>query len=193
MQEKQVNNPFKDLNGWAMEAGCVLGAYGCASLALFKWSLLYPVAGSLFTFSLAGGPVVAGLLTRRMRDRSRPADAPFLFTEGFLHTLLMGLYASLWVALFIFLYLHYFDGGTLFSLYAQLLQEPEMQRYLAESGMAAQIKEITDGGGVEQLAEALQRIGAATYASLSLYAAFVVSPAVALVAGALLRRTGRSL
>ena len=108
MQEKQVNNPFKDLNGWAMEAGCVLGAYGCASLALFKWSLLYPVAGSLFTFSLAGGPVVAGLLTRRMRDRSRPADAPFLFTEGFLHTLLMGLYASLWVALFIFLYLHYF-------------------------------------------------------------------------------------
>ena len=68
-----------------------------------------------------------------------------------------------------------------------------MQRYLAESGMAAQIKEITDCGGVEQLAEALQRIGAATYASLSLYAAFVVSPAVALVAGALLRRTGRSL
>lgn len=189
MQETQTNNPFKFLNAWAMESGLALGVYGCASLAMFKWSLQFPAAGGLFTLMLAGGPVVAALLTRRMRSRSREPQAPFSFAEGFLHTLLTGLYASLWVALFIFVYLRYFDGGTLFALYANRLSTPEMANYLKESGMGAEIDALTGGGGVKALAESMQRIGAATYASLALYAAFVVSPAVGVVVGWIMRRT----
>ena len=61
----------------------------------------------------------------------------------------------------------------------------------AAVGHEAQINLITEGQGVQGLVAAMQRVGAATYASLALYGAFLVGPFVAILSGLLNTRRDR--
>ncbi|MGM9688037.1 MAG: DUF4199 domain-containing protein [Alloprevotella sp.] len=187
-----TNDIFKHTNGYAMQHGIVLGLFACMTLAVFKWSLTYPFFSMLFTVMLLGGPVMTVVLTRKFRSQTVGPQEPFSFSCGFMHALFTGFYASVWVALFIFVYLRYFDHGSLFAAYANSLDTPEMKAWMQQSGMDAQINLLTEGQGVKGLVAAMQRVGAATYASLALYGAFLVGPFVAILSGVLnTRRAGR--
>ena len=137
-------------------------------------------------------PLLLGVvLTGRFRRSVAGADGAFTFGRGFTHTLFMGFYASIWVAVGIFVYLRYFDNGAIFSDYATALSRPELQQALQESGLLEQLNAASGEGGLEGLPDALRSVGPAGYAAASLYMAMFATPLIALFAGAVCRRKGK--
>lgn len=184
----QNNDIIKQVNNYAMQNGVVLGLFGIATLAAFKWSLTSPFLGVLFEVMLFASPVLAAMLTFQFRRATVGNAAPFSFARGFLHALFMGFYASIWIALVVFIYLRYFDHGTIFTAYEQMLNTPAMQEYIRQSGMNAQLAEIAGEGGIKGLTEAMQAIPPATYAALFLYFPLIIGPFISAVIGLICRR-----
>lgn len=172
-----------------MQNGVILGLFGIATLTAFKWSLIMPFFGILFEVMLLGSPVFATILTLKYRRQQVSKNEPFSFLRGFLHALFMGFYASLWIALIVFIYLRFFDHGTIFAAYEQMLDTPMMRDYLRQSGLDAQIAQISGTGGVKGLAAAMQSIGPATYASLFLYFPMIFGPIISAIIGLICRRS----
>lgn len=184
----QNNEIVRQINAYAMQHGIVLGLFGVGSLAVFKWSFTFPFFSTLFSVMLLATPVLATVLTLQYRNAIRPQEPSFSFARGFLHALFTGFYASIWVALFTFVYLQYFDHGTIFAAYGRSLETPETRRALRESGIDAQLNQLTGGRGVQGLVDAMQAVGAATYASLSLYFTLIFGPFISAVIGLVCRR-----
>lgn len=181
----QNNETIGSINTSAMKKGACLGLFGIASLVVFKWSFTLPLLSSLFTLMVLASPVLAALLTMRYRNES---TEKFDFMKGFLHTLFMGFYASIWVAVVVFVYLQYFDHGTIFVAYGQSIDTPEIHQYLMQSGIDAQLYELSGAHGVQGLVSALQSMGAATYASMPLYSAMFFGPIISVIVGVICRR-----
>ena len=179
---------FRIINGYAMRNGITLGIFGILTLACFMWSLSMPFFSILFNVMVIANPVLGGILTFRFRKAEAGTDEPFSFMSGFLHAIFMGFYASMWVALCVFVYLQYFDHGMIFAAYAQMLDTPEMEQYLQLSGMNAQIEEMTGGTGVEGLVEAMRSAGAAPYATFSIYLSLILGPFISAIIGLSARR-----
>lgn len=186
MQNESI---IKQVNDYAMQNGVILGLFGIATLTTFKWSLTMPFFGILFEVMLLGSPVFATILTLKYRRQQVSKNEPFSFLRGFLHALFMGFYASLWIALIVFIYLRFFDHGTIFAAYEQMLDTPMMRDYLRQSGLDAQIAQISGTGGVKGLAAAMQSIGPATYASLFLYFPMIFGPIISAIIGLICRRS----
>lgn len=179
----QNNETLRQANAYAMQDGIVLGLWGIATMWVFKSSFSVPFFSTLFVAMFFCSPIMAAFQTLRYRRSVAGKDGSFAFSRGFLHALLTGFYASVWVSIAIFAYLQYFDHGRLFAAYAQSLQTPQMQAYLQQSGMALSLDAISGGKGAEGLANAMQAVGAANYAALSLYAALLLGPAISAVIG----------
>ena len=109
-----------------------------------------------------------------------------------LHSLLTGSYASIWIALVIFVYLSYFDMGRIFLDYGQMLCAPEMQQSLREAGMQPMIDALSAGHGAEGVAHTLQRIGVANYAFLPIYLRMLFGPLLPVLIGWGARRSPRN-
>lgn len=184
----QDNNTLGLINQYAMRQGIVLGLYGTATLAAFCMSLYAPLAGILFELMLLASPFMSGYLTFSFRRKTVGRDGAFGFSRGFFHALLTGFYASLWVALAVFVYLQYFDHGALFQAYAKTVSTPEAQAYLKQTGLDAQLSEMTEGKGAEGVADMMQSIGAATWSALFLYLPFIVGPFISVIVGLVCRR-----
>lgn len=171
-----------------MQHGVVLGFFGVASLVVFRWSFSLPFCSTLFGMMLLATPVLATVLTFRYRRATTLPGESFGFAQGFLHALFTGFYASVWIALAVFVYLRYFDHGAIFVAYANSLDTPEMKLYMQQSGLEAEFAKMTGGEGVKAIADAMQNMGAATYAAMSLYCAMLFGPVISLVIGLLARR-----
>ena len=171
-----------------MRNGVTLGLFGVLTLACFKWSLSMPFFSILFNVMVIASPILGGVLTFRFRKAEAGNDEPFSFMAGFLHAMFTGFYASIWIALGVFVYLQYFDHGMIFATYGQLLDTPEMQQYLQVSGMNAEIEEMTGGSGVQGLVEAMQSAGAAPYATFSIYLSLILGPFISAFIGLAARR-----
>ena len=171
-----------------MRNGITLGLFGVLTLACFKWSLSMPFFSILFNVMVLASPVLGGVLTFRFRKAVCGNDAPFSFMAGFLHAIFMGFYASIWIALCVFVYMQYFDHGMIFAAYGQMLDTPEMQQYLELSGMNAEIQEMTGGSGVSGLVDVLQSAGAAPYATFSIYLSLILGPFISAIIGLMTRR-----
>lgn len=172
-----------------MQNGIVLGLFGVLSLVAFKWSFTIPFFSTLFGVMLMGSPVLATVLTLKFRNLTTAPYEPFSFLNGFLHALFTGFYASIWIALVTFIYLQYFDHGTIFAAYAKSLENPQTLAYLKESGLDAQLNEITGGRGIQGVAEIMQAVGAATYSTLSIYFALIFGPFISAAIGLFCRRS----
>lgn len=179
---------FRLINWHAMRNGITLGLFGILTLASFKWSLSMPFFSILFNVMIIASPILGGVLTFRFRKAVVGTEGPFSFMAGFLHTMFAGFYASIWIAVAVYVYLHYFDHGMIFAAYAQALDTPEMQQYLQLSGMNAQIEELTGTGGVQGLVDAMQAAGAAPYATFSIYSSLIIGPFISAVVGLMARR-----
>ena len=174
-----------------MQNGLWLGLWGWLSLVAFRYSFSSVLCSNLLMLMTLAGPVLGVVLTGRFRRSVAGADGAFSFGRGFTHTLFMGFYASIWVAVGIFVYLRYFDNGAIFSDYAAALSRPELQQALQESGLLEQLNAASGEGGLEGLPDALRSVGPAGYAAASLYMAMFATPLIALFAGAVCRRKGK--
>lgn len=187
----QETNSVRIANQHAMQDGITLGLFGLMTLGVFKASLTHPFYSTLFGVMLLGGPVLALVLTLYFRRKTTDQSSPFSFSQGFFHALFTGFYASIWVALGIFVYLQYFDHGSLFAAWQKSLESPAMEAYMQNPEISQSINEITNGKGIGVLGETMQRIGAANYAALSIYATIAVNPFIAIVCGLIARRSRR--
>ncbi|MDY4662859.1 MAG: DUF4199 domain-containing protein [Alloprevotella sp.] len=191
MASSQDYNAFQQTNAYAMQNGLWLGLWGWLSLVAFRYSFSSALCSNLLMLMTLAGPVLGVVLTGRFRRSVAGADGAFTFGRGFTHTLFMGFYASIWVAVGIFVYLRYFDNGAIFSDYAAALSRPELQQALQESGLLEQLNAASGEGGLEGLPDALRSVGPAGYAAASLYMAMFATPLIALFAGAVCRRKGK--
>lgn len=191
MASSQDYNAFQQTNAYAMQNGLWLGLWGWLSLVAFRYSFGSVLCSNLLMLMTLAGPVLGVVLTQRFRRSVAGTDGAFTFGRGFTHTLFMGFYASIWVAVGIFVYLRYFDNGAIFSDYAAALSRPELQQALQESGLLEQLNAASGEGGLEGLPDALRSVGPAGYAAASLYMAMFATPLIALFAGAVCRRKGK--
>ena len=191
MASSQDYNAFQQTNAYAMQNGLWLGLWGWLSLVAFRYSFSSVLCSNLLMLMTLAGPVLGVVLTGRFRRSVAGTDGAFSFGRGFTHTLFMGFYASIWVAVGIFVYLRYFDNGAIFSDYAAALSRPELQQALQESGLLEQLNAASGEGGLEGLPDALRSVGPAGYAAASLYMAMFATPLIALFAGAVCRRKGK--
>ena len=191
MASSQDYNAFQQTNAYAMQNGLWLGLWGWLSLVAFRYSFSSVLCSNLLMLMTLTGPVLGVVLTGRFRRSVAGANGAFSFGRGFTHTLFMGFYASIWVAVGIFVYLRYFDNGAIFSDYAAALSRPELQQALQESGLLEQLNAASGEGGLEGLPDALRSVGPAGYAAASLYMAVFATPLIALFAGAVCRRKGK--
>lgn len=188
-KEKEIS-PFSVMNSWAMVHGLFLGAWGIAAIWMmgasftgaFEWSL--PAQ-----WMLLGWPVAIYLLSRRFRSKIASKEEAFTFIKGFAHTLFMGLYAGLWLAMWTYVYLTYFDNGHFFDAYEQQILQPHMTSELQRMGVWQSIEEM---GGVEKVVNMMRSIGAAGYAGMMIYLSIIISPIVSVLVGLMLRREKRA-
>lgn len=186
----EENNSLRigQINACSMQGGVVLGVFGILSLVVFRWSFVVPFLSTLFGVMLLATPVLATFLTLRYRNLNYGEREPFSFVHGFLYAVFTGFYASVWVALFTYVYLQFFDHGRIFADYAHSINTPEMKAYLMQSGLDAEISQLSGGHGVKGLVDAMQSVGAATYAAMSIYFALIFGPVISAVIGLVTRR-----
>ena len=171
-------------NSYAMLHGIFLGIWGILSLVFNVLSLTQewmqlPVM--LFTLS---SPFFACWLTFRFRREVAPCPTQnFSFTAGFLHTFFCGFYASLWVALFVYIYLRFLDGGYVFDIYEQLLNSPDFQQALRASGSSV--------GGVREMIKLMRELPPSSYASAFFIYSLLLAPFFSLIIGAVSSRKAR--
>ena len=138
---------FRQTNAFAMQYGAVMGVWGLVANACFVGSFSMPGLSMLFLLLSVSSPVLAVFLTRRFRAHVAP-QGPFLFHQAFLHTLLMGVYAAIWVAFGVYIYLAYFDHGYIFDAYLNSLNDPALQEQMQQLGVIRII-------GIQRMEQAL--------------------------------------
>lgn len=184
MANKEISE-FSQTNSWAMMHGLLLGFWGVLTLAFACHSVLHPSAlGWLNDLLFLGSPVVAYLLTKHFRQQVT-GEGSFPFFKAFSHTFLMGLYATLWVALATYVYLAFFDNGRVFDAYELVLQRPEVMVELKRMGME---QAWNDMGGATKMVNVMRAVGAANYAGMVMYLSLFVAPVISAVIAWMLRR-----
>lgn len=176
-------------NSYAMQNGIYLGIWGILSLVLNVLALTQAWIQLPALILFLSSPFFACWLTFRFRREVAPLPTmSFTFTEGFLHTFFCGLYASLWVALFVYIYLRFLDGGYVFDLYEQILSASDVQQSLRASGMSAMFEQM---GGVKGMVEQLRAMPSSSYASTFFIYSLILDPFFSLIIGALSNRKAR--
>ena len=176
-------------NSYAMQHGIYLGIWGILSLVLNVLALTqaWMQLPSLLFFLIS--PLFACWLTFRFRKAVAPSPTQsFSFTEGFLHTFFCGFYASLWVALFTYIYLRFLDGGYVFDLYEQILSASEVQQSLRVSGVSAMLEQM---GGVKGMVDQLRDTSPVAYSSTFFVYSMLLAPIFSLIIGAVSIRKAR--
>lgn len=180
------NSTFAHTNRFAMQNGLYLGGWAILCLLLSGLSFTYPILNlPAFILSTAGSVFFATTLTHRFRKATTPLTETFTFARGFTHSLLMGLYAALWVTVFVYIYLRFLDHGAVFDAYLRQLQAPEMQKSLRESGMEVALRSY---GGVKGFVNQLRDISPADYAMGFFNLSIMANPLISLIIGLICRK-----
>ena len=180
------DNTFKQTNGFAMQYGVLLGFCGLAGLACFVGSFTNPILSFFHLLFTLGSPVLAGYFTMRFRNGVMQPELGFTFGRGFCFTFLMGMYATLWIALGVFVYLAYFDNGYIFDAYEKMLTQPEYVAQLRASGTWEMIQSI---GGVTKIVNNMRAVGAGNYATGIIYMSLMVAPLISAIIGFVCRKS----
>lgn len=187
-QARQIN--FKQTNAFAMQNGLILGIFAIITQACFVIGLSTPFFSTIWLVMLFNIPIFSIFLTAKFR-REVALDVPFSFSRGFTHTLLVVLYAGIWAGIAAYVYLAFFDNGYIFDAYQASLTSPENVKVLKESGLDAQIKEMTGGLTLPQLIDEMRNIGSGYYAASIVYCYLLTSPFFAILGGLFNIRRGK--
>ena len=172
---KNNDNTFRQTNGFAMQYGVLLGFCGLAGLACFVGSFNSPFLSFFHLLFTLGSPVLAGYFTIKFRNAVMQPELGFTFGRGFGFTFLMGMYATLWIAVGLFVYLAYFDNGYIFDAYEKMLTQPEYVAQLRASGTWDVIQSM---GGITKLVNNMRAISAGNYATGVIYMSLMVAPII---------------
>lgn len=182
---KSNDNTFKQTNGFAMQYGVLLGLCGLAGLACFVGSFTTPFLSFFHLLLTLGSPVLAGYLTIRFRNAVMQPELGFSFGRGFGYTFLMGMYATLWIAVGVFVYLAYIDNGYIFDAYEKVLNQPE---YVAQLRASGTWNVLQSAGGITKLVNNMRAISAASYAAGVIYMSLMVAPLISAVIALVCRK-----
>lgn len=177
---------MKQTNAYAMQYGLYLGLWGIMSLCLSGMALRTPALSTFSSIAFIGSPFFAAILTTRFRRNVTTPAEGFSFGWAFFFTIAMGVYASFWIAAFVFLYLTYWDGGYLFSAYGQMLMNPDTIAQLKQSGM---METLGGESALKDMVATLQKIPPASYSGVVIYSAFVFGPVISVVISLICRRS----
>lgn len=179
-EARQIN--FKQTNAFAMQNGLILGIFSIIAQACFVMGLKTPFFSTIWLVMLINIPIFAFFLTAKFRREVAP-NFPFSFSRGFTHTLLIVLYAGIWAGIATYIYLAFFDKGYIFDAYQASLSAPETAKAIADSGLEAQIKEMTGGLTLTQLIDEMRKVEPGHYAASIIYCYLLSSPIFAIIGG----------
>ena len=191
METKNAKRPSGQTNAYAMQYGVMLGLVCIGAFAVFMGTFAYAVLSTLALLLCVAVPVLACLFTLRFRDEVSGRTEAFGFARGFLHTLLMMFYASIWLALAVYIYFAYIDGGFFVDAYVATLRSPEVQSVFEQN---AELRELYGNVGTEELERAIEQlrgVSPAHFAAASVYLNMMTAPVLALFVGLVARRGHR--
>ncbi len=177
---KSNNSLFAQANSYAMLHGLYFGLLGLLSLAFMRISLKFDWALMLFYAVILVSPYVAILLTRRFRDQVMVPEQGFSFGRAYVHSLLMGFYSGIIVALGVAVYLTWFDHGSTFDAYQAMLSRPDVVEQMKISGMDKQFELATGGKTMIQIVDEMREVSPASYAVPLIYVNLFVAPVLSL-------------
>ena len=184
----QKNSLFAQANAYAMLHGLYFGLMGMVSVALFRIGINHEWAGMLGYAAVLASPFVAVMLTRRFRDEVMTPGAGFSFSRAYVHSLLMGFYSGIIVAVFVAVYMTWFDHGSTFDAYQAMLSRPDVVEAMKMSGMDKQFVLVTGGKTMTQVVEKMREIPPSNYAASLIYMNLFAAPLISLVVAAFCRR-----
>ena len=183
--KRDTPDKFRQSNAYAMQNGIILGLWSIAALALYILSFLHH---SIFQFvadlMLWGSILLAGWLTLRFRQRTTLPGEAFPFRRAYVHTLLSGLYASVWIALAVYIYFWQTGGVELFNSLEQMSQEAEIAHSIAQmesSGALDNLYTTTGAENFSELIDALRSVSPASYAGMIVSGTLLSAPFIALI------------
>lgn len=190
-QKMDSKESFNQSNAYAMKHGIVLGAWGIASLSAMLAAMSRPPYAFLADTLMVLSPFVAAALTIRFRQKTTAPGEAFTFGRGYVHTLLEGLYACVWIALAVYAYFSYMDGGTFFNNLEAMFARPETQEMLAAldgMGYFDELYASTGADNLQQVVLALRELSPANYAGMIVSTTLFTAPIISLFVALLTRR-----
>ncbi|MBR1732638.1 MAG: DUF4199 domain-containing protein [Alloprevotella sp.] len=191
MMKTDTPDLFRQSNAFAMQNGLVLGAWGLASLALYVVAFSRPLLAYPAQLMLVLSVFLAAALTLRFRRRVAPVGA-FPFGRAYVHTLLSGLYASVWIALGVYAYFRFGNATALFDAWQLSAQTPEVADVIAQMEDAGSFDDIYAATGSENftgLIDVLRAVSPASYAGMVISWTLLTAPVISLfIALATMRR-----
>lgn len=167
-----------------MQYGLLLGILGILGVYTMGLSVSVTELSSVSLLLVIGSPVAAALMTLRFRRAVMLGETGFSFGRGFLFTFMMGLYAAVWVALFLFIYMAYFDNGAFAASYEAMLSRPDVQAEMQSSGALA-------GISTKDIVRMIREISPAQYAGTVFYLSILINPVCSAVIALITRRPYR--
>ena len=182
-----TQKPFAQINAFAMQNGVALGIWVLLAQYAMVGSFTYSVFSMVNLMMLLFTPIMLFLQTKQFRTTVAPTGV-FTITQGFLHTLLTTVYASTWVAIGVYVYLSYFDGGYVFDAYVSYFNRPEVKELLLQKEVQQELAVALQGLTFEEVINGLRSMPPATYAMMVFYGNLMVSPLLSLIIAISLRR-----
>lgn len=182
-QDKMPSGHFRQTNAFAMNYALPFGIYQIAGLLCFVNGFTHSNAMLGFMFVFVSTPFVAYYFV--LRFRSRACEGVLPLGRGYMFSLLLYFYAALLLALAVYLYFEFVDGGRFFAGYVQYLDSPEVKRLFANGGM----EQMFGGLSLKEMktvAETLEELSsvavAANILDFNIFAGLLLSLPTALLA-----------
>lgn len=185
-----TQKPFAQINAFAMQNGLILGVWALLAQWAIIGSFTYSLLSMVNLFMMLFAPIMLYLLTKKFRTTVAPTGV-FTITQGFLHTILTTVYASTWVAIGVYIYLTYFDGGYLFDSYVAYFSRPEVKELIEQEYVQMQLTTALQGMSLEEMINGLRCVSPATYAMMIFYGNLMVSPILSLFIAIALKRLNK--
>lgn len=188
--------PMRQMNAYAMQYGLLLGLWSLLGLYVMVVSIDRPAwvgAGQLLLLST---PFAGAFFTLRFRSQVAGHGDGFSFGRGYLHTLLMGLYASVWIALGVYAYFRFMDGGAFVDSLERWALEPanaELVRQMETQGAFDDLYALSGTEDFVGAIDSFRHIPPASYAGMVISWTLLSAPVISIFIGLLAMRRSMRL
>ena len=137
---------YVQLKAFARQDGALLGALWIAAFVCYVQGLVNPLLSMLAVLFMAVSPFFAAARLRHFRNYAR--EGAISFARGYAYYVLTFFYAGLLLAIAMYVYFAYMDGGYLLGKFMEMAESKEGRQVLEAYGMAGQLKQ-----GLQELQE----------------------------------------
>ena len=186
LEDKQNEWDWRQINAFAAQNGALLGTYGRVSLVVYAVGVRYSLVCMLGWLRVGCCPCCGAFLCVRFRETITERNAPFSFGKGYVHCLLMGIYAGILIAMGLYMWFAFFDNGVFADAFLFAASQPHSQQFLQEmqqQGGMSNLYELTGATTPQQLADAFRILPASVWASSVLSLTFFVDPIISIFIG----------